>query len=81
MRLYHGTSGEAFRPYYEHPKIGEQAQPQQMYELQARLDAIGVHRKDEVEQFATVFFRPRASQTPADHAKMNAAGPDPATAP
>ena len=63
---------EAFQPYYEQTIVGEQAEPQQLYELQAKLDAQQVYYKAEVEEFCKVFFKPKANQTPADHAKMNA---------
>lgn len=63
---------EAFKPYYEQPVIGERADPQQLYTLQARLAECGVYHADEVEQFCAVFFRGKANQSPADHAKMNA---------
>lgn len=63
---------EAFKPYYEQPIVGERSDPQQLYTLQARLAEFGVYRADEVEQFCAVFFRGKASQSPADHAKMNA---------
>ena len=63
---------EAFKPYYEQPVMGERADPQQLYTLQARLAEFGVYRADEVEQFCAVFFRGKANQSPADHAKMNA---------
>jgi type I restriction enzyme R subunit len=63
---------EAFRPYYERTDIGEQVEPRHLYELQARLDARQVFYKTEVEEFAKVFYKPRRSQTAADHAKMNA---------
>lgn len=63
---------EAFKPYYEQPVIGERADPQQLYTLQARLAEFGVYRADEVEHFCAVFFRGKANQSPADHAKMNA---------
>jgi type I restriction enzyme R subunit len=63
---------EAFKPYYEQPVMGERADPQQLYTLQARLAEFGVYRADEVEQFCAVFFRGKANQSPADHARMNA---------
>ncbi len=63
---------EAFKPYYEQPVIGERADPQQLYTLQARLAEFGVYHAEEVEQFCAVFFRGKANQSPADHAKMNA---------
>lgn len=63
---------EAFKPYYEQPVIGERADPQQLYTLQARLAEFGVYHAEEVEQFCAVFFRGKANQSPADHARMNA---------
>ncbi len=63
---------DSFQPYYEQTNVGEQAQPQQLYELQAKLDACQVYYKNEVEEFAKVFYRPKETQNLADHAKMNA---------
>ena len=63
---------EAFQPYYEQTFIGERADPNHLYELQAKLDAQQVYFKAEIEEFCKVFFRPRRDQTPSDHARMNA---------
>lgn len=63
---------KAFQPYYEQTLIGEQAEARQLYELQAKLEAHQVYHKNEVEEFARVFYTPRQNQTTADHAKMNA---------
>jgi type I restriction enzyme R subunit len=63
---------DSFQPYYEQTLIGEQAEAKQLYELQARLDAQQVYYKAEVEEFCRVFYKPKASQTQLDHAKMNA---------
>ena len=62
----------AFQPYYEQTLVGEQAEPRQLYELQARLDTQQVYHKAEVEEFCKVFYKPRQRQTAADHARMNA---------
>jgi type I restriction enzyme R subunit len=62
---------DAFQPYYEQTTVGEQADPKQLYELQAKLDARQVYYKAEVEEFSKVFYKPRENQNPADHAKMN----------
>ncbi len=62
----------AFQPFYEQTVIGERAEPQQLYELQAKLDSQQVYHKAEVEEFCRVFYLPRRKQTPADHARMNA---------
>jgi len=63
---------EAFKPYYEQTFVGEQAEARQLYDLQARLDGYQVYYKNEVEEFAKVFFTPKKKQTPTDHARMNA---------
>jgi type I restriction enzyme R subunit len=62
---------EAFKPYYEQPSIGEQADPHQLYELQARMEEQHIFHKDEVENFCKVFFKAKSSQGPSDHALMN----------
>jgi type I restriction enzyme R subunit len=63
---------EAFQPYYEQTLIGEQAEARQLYDIQAKLDGHQVYYKSEVKEFAKVFYKPKSSQTPADHARMNA---------
>jgi len=63
---------DSFQPYYEETCIAEQADPRQLYDLQARLDGYQVCYKAEVEEFARVFFKPKARQSAGDHAKMNA---------
>jgi len=63
---------ESFKPYYEQTIIGERAEHSQLYELQARLDGYQVYHKQEIEELAKVFYKPKKDQTPSDHAKMNA---------
>jgi len=62
----------AFQPHYEQTRVGERAEPSQLYEIQAQLDAQQVYHKSEVEEFCRVFYKPRRNQTPADHARLNA---------
>jgi type I restriction enzyme R subunit len=62
----------AFQPYYEQTIIGDRVDPQQLYELQAKLDEHQIYYRQEVEEFCKVFYKPREKQTPQDHAKMNA---------
>ena len=62
---------KAFQPYYEQTLIGERAEAQQLYELQAKLGGHQVYFKAEVEEFCKVFYKPKQSQTTADHARMN----------
>lgn len=64
---------EAFKPYYEQTAVGDEADPRQLYELQTKLEAEHVFHINEVETFCRVFFKPKATQTPQDHAAMNAA--------
>lgn len=63
---------EAFKPYYEQTIVGERAEARHLYELQARLDGYQVFYKTEVEEFSRVFYKPAETQSPADHARMNA---------
>ena len=63
---------EAFKPYYEVTHVGEEVDPRQLYDLQSRLDECHVYHMDEVDEFCKVFFKPKATQTPSDHAKINA---------
>jgi type I restriction enzyme, R subunit len=62
----------AFQPYYEQTLIGERADPKQLYELQAKLEAQQVYYKAEVTEFCKVFYKPKRHQTTFDHAQMNA---------
>jgi type I restriction enzyme R subunit len=64
---------EAFKPYYEQTAIGEHADLRQLYELQTKMEAQHVYHAQEVEAFCKVFFKNKATQTPSDHAMMNAA--------
>ncbi len=68
----------SFQPYYEQTLVGEQAEPGQLYELEARLKAFQVFHEAEVEEFARVFYRPAKQHAATDHARMNACI-DPAT--
>jgi len=61
----------AFKPYYEQTVVGEQADPRQLYELQGKLEVMQVFHRDEVDAFCRVFFKPKATQTPTDHAMLN----------
>ncbi|HEX9024760.1 MAG TPA: type I restriction endonuclease [Geobacteraceae bacterium] len=60
----------AFKPYFESTPLGEDVNPQKMYELQTRLDGYEVYFEAEVEAFCKVFFKPQ--NTPGDHKTMNA---------
>jgi type I restriction enzyme, R subunit len=63
---------EAFRQYYEGSVMGEQVEPDRLYEIRVELDASGIYRQTEVEEFAEIFFAPKRRQSPSDHRHMNA---------
>jgi len=63
---------QSFQPYYEQPAVGEQADPRQLYDLQAKLIEEHVFYQQEVDQFCQVFFRAKAKHSKAEHAQMNA---------
>jgi type I restriction enzyme, R subunit len=61
---------EAFQPYYQQTAVSETADPQQLYDLQHKLDAANVYFHTEVEAFCKVFFAPKQKQTKEDHAEL-----------
>ncbi|HHJ13582.1 MAG TPA: type I restriction endonuclease subunit R, partial [Gammaproteobacteria bacterium] len=63
---------EAFRQYYEGSVMGEEVDPDRLYEIKAELDASGVYLQEEVDEFAKIFFAPKRRQSPSDHKAMNA---------
>jgi type I restriction enzyme R subunit len=67
-----GEIQEAFRQYYDGSVMGEQVDPDKLYEVKAELDASGIYLQTEVAEFARVFFAPKRRQSPGDHQVMNA---------
>jgi type I restriction enzyme R subunit len=67
-----GEIQEAFRQYYDGSVMGEQVDPDKLYEVKAELDASGIYLQTEVAEFARVFFAPKRRQSPGDHKVMNA---------
>lgn len=68
----HAEIQEAFRQYYEGSVMGEQVDPDKLYEVKADLDASAIYLEDEVNAFSAVFFAPKRRQSPSDHKTMNA---------
>jgi len=62
----------SFQDYYEGATVGEQVDPQRLYELQTELDAAHVYLQSEVDAFAAVFFKADGNKKAADHARLNA---------
>jgi len=63
---------EAFRQYYEGSIMGEEVDPDRLYEVKSELDASGIYLQEEVASFAKIFFAPKRRQSPSDHKNMNA---------
>jgi type I restriction enzyme, R subunit len=57
---------EAFRPYYEQTEVVERVDPNLLYTLKHRLDDFQVYWRQDVEDFAKVFFKPVAQQRDQD---------------
>ena len=64
---------EAFKQFYEGAVLGDEAEPEQLYQLKSELDASGIYLHEEVERFCLVYFKPKQRQSPNDHREMNAA--------
>jgi len=62
---------EAFSPYYERPEIDEPTDPNQLYTLKTSLEGYQYFWKQEMAEFATVFFRPRAAMKPSDQGMLH----------
>ena len=66
-----GEIQEAFRQYYEGSVMGEEVDPDRLYEVKADLDGSGIYLQLEVDDFAHIFFAPKRRQSPTDHKNMN----------
>jgi len=63
---------EAFKQYYEGSVMGEEVDPDRLYEVKAELDERGIYLQVEVDEFSRIFFAPKRRQSPGDHKAMNA---------
>lgn len=62
---------DAFQPFYEGTTIEEDSDPNQLYNLKAKLEAFDILRRDEIESFAMSFFQPRTATVMRQHATLN----------
>jgi type I restriction enzyme R subunit len=62
---------KAFKAYYEGAELGQEVDPQRMYQLQIELDASGIYLLDEIERFCEIYFKPKRRQSSADHQALN----------
>ncbi|MCS5699506.1 type I restriction endonuclease [Cyanobium sp. FGCU-52] len=63
---------EAFKQYYDGAVMGEEVDPDRLYELKVDLDASGIYLQSEVDEFCRMFFAPKRRQSPSDHKAINA---------
>lgn len=66
-----GEIREAFQPFYEQTTVSEKADPDQFIQLQHELDEARVWTESELEAFAKVFYRPKASLTDREHEEIH----------
>ena len=62
---------EAFQPFYEQTTVSEKADPDQFIQLQHELDEARIWTESELEAFAKVFYRPKASLTDREHEEIH----------
>ena len=63
---------EAFKQYYDGVVMGEEVDPDRLYELKDELDSSAIYLQTEVDDFCRVFFAPKRRQSPGDHKAINA---------
>ena len=61
---------KAFKPYYDATSLQESSDPQKLEALKHELDATQIYFRNEVEEFAKIFYKPVAQQSAQDHAGM-----------
>jgi type I restriction enzyme R subunit len=52
--------------------MGEEVDPDRLYELKDDLDSSGIYLQSEVDDFCRIFFAPKRRQSPGDHKAINA---------
>lgn len=62
---------ESFKPYFQETEIEEATDPNQLYTLEQKINGFHVIRRQEVDEFATIYFKPIANQTKRDHGQLN----------
>ncbi|MBI2573576.1 type I restriction endonuclease subunit R [Candidatus Woesearchaeota archaeon] len=60
---------ESFQPYYEKTVLASNADPNLLYDLKSKLEAVCVTTEQDIQNFAQIFFNPQYSLR--DNAKLN----------
>jgi type I restriction enzyme, R subunit len=63
---------EAFKVYFDGAIMGEEVDPDRLYQIQTELAESNIYLDPEVIDFCEIFFAPKQRQSPADHKNMNA---------
>jgi type I restriction enzyme R subunit len=63
---------KSFKPYYETTPVGENADPQKLNELHHKLLQSAIFTKQDVTDFAAVWFKARRDPSGQDHKQINA---------
>jgi len=63
---------DSFQPYYEQTTLTESTDPNQLYDLKAKLEAMQIFWQSEIDAFCNVFFKKTGSRTDKDAAQLNA---------
>jgi len=61
---------ESFQPYYELTTVGEEPEPNHLYDLKAKLDEWQVYLTSEIDALAKVYFKPSTRMTARTQAKL-----------
>jgi len=61
----------AFKPYYDATSLQEASDPQKLEVLKHELNAAQIYLPEEIEAFASVFYKNPSRQASRDHAEMN----------
>jgi type I restriction enzyme R subunit len=62
---------ESFKPYYEQTQVEERVDPNLLYTLKNKLDAFQIYWKQDVDDFAKVFFKPLELQREQDKGQLH----------
>jgi type I restriction enzyme R subunit len=63
---------DSFQPYYEQTTLTETTNPNQLYDLKSKLEAMQIFWQSEIDAFCNVFFKKTGSHTGKESAQLNA---------
>ncbi len=61
---------DSFQPYYEDTTMTATTDPNHLYDLKGKLDAVEVYYQSEIDAFAKVFYKPGNISSPREQAKL-----------